>query len=111
MSEVAASVVLTIESSSSVAWPNFPACSISGLMAAISALVRAIALAISTKSKRMRSTDSAGRSRATHRRLQAVDGAEQHLGVGVTIASGIFGEKPAAAVGLHDRGFDRLVIG
>ena len=47
---------------------------------------------------------------AANRRLDALDGGENHVGVGVAVAAGVFGQEPAAALGLHDRRADRLVI-
>ncbi len=48
---------------------------------------------------------------APQHRLEAVEGGKQHRGVGVAVAPGILGQEPAPAHGLHDRGFDGLVIG
>ncbi len=47
---------------------------------------------------------------AAHRGLDAVERLEQHRGVGLAVAAGIFGEEPAAARGLHHGGLDRLVV-
>ena len=44
---------------------------------------------------------------AANRRLDALDGGEDHVGVGVAVAAGVFGQEPAAALGLHDRRADR----
>ncbi len=47
---------------------------------------------------------------AAKRRLDARDGADQDLRVGVAIATGVFGQKTAAALGRHDGDADGVVI-
>src|SRR6476660_5570197 len=48
---------------------------------------------------------------APHHCLDAIERLEQHGGVGVTVAPGVFGKKPAPPRRLHDGALDGLVVG